>query len=90
MDLSKIRDTLFLTKDERTPCPKCKNKSMQFNPNGSSGYDFACIFTCSNCGEKVQSESCLFRCETIRAKRMPLIKYKIFQFLNWKNPQYKL
>lgn len=87
MKLSRIKDTLFLMKEEKSPCPKCNQKTMQFNPNGSSGFDLACIFTCTKCGEnKQEMDCCTFYAETIRNARKPLIKYGIFQLMNGRNP----
>lgn len=90
MELSRLKYVLFLMKEEKTPCPHCKQKKMQFNPNGSSGYDFACIFTCLNCKTNKQEDCCLFYAENIRVRRFPLVKYGIFQLLNGRNPEYKL
>lgn len=90
MELSRIKDVLFLMKEEKSPCPKCNKKTMQFNPGGSSGFDLACIFTCSHCGEnKQEMNCCTFYAESIRNKRMPLIKYGLFQLINGRNPEFK-
>lgn len=88
--LSRAKDILFLTKEEKEPCPKCKKQTMQFNPDGSTGFDFACIFTCAKCGENKQHmKCCTFYSESIRTARMPLIKYGVFQILNGKNTEYQ-
>jgi len=88
--LSRAKDILFLTKEEKEPCPKCKTQTMQYNPNGSTGFDFACIFTCVKCGEdKQHMKCCTFYSESIRTARMPLIKYGVFQILNGRNPEYQ-
>lgn len=90
MNLSKIKEIFFLTKEEKEPCPKCKKNTMQYNPGGSSGFDLACIFTCESCKESKQHLTCCtFWHETVREKRKNLIKYGIFQLLNGRNPEYK-
>jgi hypothetical protein len=87
MKRSKLKDTFFLMKEEKSPCPKCHKKAMQFTPNGSSGFDLACIFTCTKCGEEKQEmDCCTFYAETIRNRRKLLVKYGIFQLINRRNP----